>query len=92
VRGCLRCLTADCDLAPLAPDGVCRRCGQRWRRPKLLAVSGATGVGKSTVCAALPTVSSACVPLDAELLWRSRTAEFGAAVVTAPLPLASRAP
>ncbi len=68
MAGCLRCLTSEDDLDPCPPDGTCARCGHRWVRPPFFAVSGATGVGKSTACAGLPALGF--VALDGDLLWQ----------------------
>lgn len=47
-------------------------------RPPFFAVSGATGVGKSTACAGLPALGF--VTLDGDLLWRHEYWESGEAL------------
>ncbi len=58
---------------PEGPYAVCPECGYRhpFRWLPLLIVSGASGVGKSTVCRALVGKMTQVVLLDSDILWRA---------------------
>ncbi len=70
---CLNCgrYRADKIIDPLGPYAICPECGHKhsftWF--PLLLVSGASGVGKSSVCRALIGKTNA-VLLDSDILWR----------------------
>ena len=59
-------------IVPEGPYAICPECG--YRHPflwlPLLMISGASGVGKSTVCRALAGRMSQIVPMDSDMLWR----------------------
>ncbi len=59
-------------VVPEGPYAVCPECGYRhpFRWLPLLIVSGASGVGKSTVCHALAGRLDQVVLLDSDILWR----------------------
>lgn len=59
-------------IVPEGPYAICPECGYRhaFRRLPLLMVSGASGVGKSTVCRALSGKLSEVVLMDSDMLWR----------------------
>jgi hypothetical protein len=71
-EGCLRCASAPGRIRGIAGDSVatCRSCGREWLRLPLFAVSGATGVGKTTATDGLGRLLPECVRLDGDLLWR----------------------
>jgi hypothetical protein len=70
--GCLRCARAPDRVRRIAGGVVatCVRCRREWLRLPLFAVSGATGVGKTTSTEPLPQMLEHCVRLDADVLWR----------------------
>ncbi len=63
---------ADQTIDPNGPYAICPECGHRhsflWL--PLLLVSGASGVGKSSVCHALIGKMDEAVLLDSDILWR----------------------
>lgn len=71
---CFQCGACRVDkiIEPDGPFAICPECGYRhaFRRLPLLMVSGASGVGKSTVCRALSGKVSEAILLDSDLLWR----------------------
>jgi hypothetical protein len=71
-EGCLRCAPAPGRIRGIAGGSIamCRSCGREWRLLPLLAVSGATGVGKTTATEGLGRLVPECVRLDGDLLWR----------------------
>jgi DNA-directed RNA polymerase subunit RPC12/RpoP len=71
---CWRCgaYRVDKIVDPQGPVAMCPECGHRhpFRQLPLLLVSGASGVGKSTVCQALLGALADVVLLDTDILWR----------------------
>jgi AAA domain len=71
---CFNCgvYRADKVIEPQGPFAVCPECGykQAFLRLPLLIVSGASGVGKSTVCHHLLGQLNDVVLLDSDILWR----------------------
>jgi shikimate kinase len=71
---CINCgvYRADKVIEPQGPFAICPECGYRqaFRRLPLLIVSGASGVGKSTVCHRLLGQRDDVVLLDSDFLWR----------------------
>lgn len=59
-------------IAPEGPYALSPECGYQhpFRQLPLLMVSGASGVGKSTICCALVGKISEAVLLDSDMLWR----------------------
>lgn len=72
---CFQCgiYRADKIIDPDGPVAICPECGHRHRFAQLplLIVSGASGVGKSTVCQILLGRAPQVVLLDSDILWRS---------------------
>jgi predicted kinase len=64
---------ADRTINPTGPFAICPFCGhkQLFKQLPLLTVSGASGVGKSTICGRLIGTINEAVLLDADLMWRS---------------------
>lgn len=71
-EGCLRCAPAPDAIRGVSagPVGTCASCGRRWLRLPLFAVSGATGVGKTTATESFASLVPECIRLDGDLLWR----------------------
>ncbi len=63
---------ADKEIDPSGPYAICPECGHKhlFRQLPLLAISGASGTGKSAVCQALLGHVPDVVLLDSDLLWR----------------------
>jgi predicted kinase len=59
------------------PHAICPDCGHRHRfiMGPLLIVSGASGAGKTSVCALLTGVVTRAVLLDSDILWRPELAD-----------------
>src|SRR5512142_300363 len=74
VNGCLECgaYRVDKIIDPEGPFAICPECGskQRFMQLPLLIVSGASGVGKSTVFLLLLGQMREVVMLDSDILWR----------------------
>ena len=62
----------DKSIDPTGPHAICPRCGhkQPFKQLPLLMVSGASGVGKTTICNKLIGTIDKAVLLDADLMWR----------------------
>jgi broad-specificity NMP kinase len=67
IVSCLRCGGPVEFRAPTAP---CVSCDYEWIRLPFFAVSGASGVGKSTAARLLPRLLPDYVSLDGDILWR----------------------
>lgn len=67
---------ADKAIDPSGPFAICQSCGKKqvFRRMPLLCLTGASGTGKSTVCAALAYRTQDVVVMASDILWRP---EFG---------------
>jgi len=63
---------ADKIIAPEGPYSICPRCHfqHKFLRLPLFILTGASGVGKSTVCLGLVTRMKDVVVLDSDILWR----------------------
>jgi predicted kinase len=61
----------DREIDPVGPVAVCPECGHRtpFVRSRLSIVSGASGCGKTTICARLTGAVSEAVLLDSDVLW-----------------------
>lgn len=74
INVCMQCglYRADKMIDPNGPAAICPECGFRHKfmQLPLLIVSGASGVGKSTVCQTLLGRLNNVVILDADILWR----------------------
>jgi predicted kinase len=74
INVCIQCglYRADKIIDPNGPVAICPECGFRhsFGQLPLLIVSGASGVGKSTVCNTLLGRLKTAVILDADILWR----------------------
>jgi hypothetical protein len=72
---CFQCgiYRADKIIDPAGPYAICPECGFKhpFLQLPLLIVSGASGVGKSTVCRQLLSRVSQVVLLDSDIIWRS---------------------
>jgi hypothetical protein len=72
---CFNCgeYRADKTIDPTGPYAICPECGYKhpFVRLPLLIVSGASGVGKSTVCRVLLGKLNQVVLLDSDILWRA---------------------
>ena len=64
-----------------AASAPCASCGYEWLRLPFFAVSGASGVGKSTASMFLPRLLPECVRLDGDVLWRQEY--YGSETATA---------
>ena len=65
--------TADKAIVPDGAYAICRKCNfrQKFIRLPLFIVTGAGGVGKSTVCLRLTAKMKEVVVLDSDILWRA---------------------
>ena len=70
--GCLRCAHRSRGANEIVGDRVahCASCGREWLRLPLFAISGASGVGKTSATEPLARRLPRCVRLDGDLLWR----------------------
>jgi hypothetical protein len=61
---------------PSGPFAVCPACGHahRFVRLPLFVLTGASGVGKTAVCLALPPQLPECVAMETDILWRGEFA------------------
>ncbi len=68
---------ADKLVDPTGTGVICPECGHReaFIRSTLSIVSGASGAGKTTVCARLTGTVRTCVILDADILWGPQYAD-----------------
>jgi adenylate kinase family enzyme len=66
-------LRADKIILPDGPYAVCPHCEHRHKflRLPLFAITGASGVGKSSTCLALVAKKKDFVVMDSDILWRS---------------------
>src|SRR5436309_6077436 len=64
---------ADKTIVPEGAYAICRKCNFRYKfiRLPLFIVTGAGGVGKSTVCLRLTAKMKEVVVLDSDILWRA---------------------
>jgi gluconate kinase/DNA-directed RNA polymerase subunit RPC12/RpoP len=55
------------------PYAVCPACGHKhkFKRLPLFIVTGASGAGKSTICAELSKATSEVIVMESDMLWRS---------------------
>src|SRR5512135_1839937 len=71
---CFNCgaYRADKVIDPEGPFAICPECNCKhpFRYLPLFMVSGASGVGKSTVCRILTGQLDQVVPMDSDMLWR----------------------
>jgi predicted kinase len=60
------------EIDPIESVAICPTCRYRHRflRLPLFVLTGASGVGKTTVCLGLPAVLPECVALESDILWR----------------------
>ncbi len=72
---CFNCgeYRADKTIDPAGPYAICPECGHKhpFARFPLLIISGASGVGKSTMCRVLLGKLNQVVLLDSDILWRA---------------------
>jgi adenylate kinase family enzyme len=63
---------ADKTIAPEGPYAICANCGFRYEfiRSPLFILTGASGVGKSTVCLGLAAKTKDVVTMESDILWR----------------------
>jgi 2-phosphoglycerate kinase len=60
------------EVDPVESVAICPTCGYRhpFLRLPLFVLTGASGVGKTTVCLYLPAALPECVALESDILWR----------------------
>jgi hypothetical protein len=61
---------------PAGPFAICPYCGHQHRfiQLPLFVLTGASGIGKSTLCLELTAKVSKCVVLESDILWRTEFA------------------
>lgn len=61
----------DKEIDPAGPCAICRMCGHahRFVRLPLFVITGASGVGKTTVCLHLAQRTRECIFMESDILW-----------------------
>lgn len=72
---CIKCgaYHTDKKIDPAGPYAICPECGQShlFRQLPLFILTGASGVGKSSVCLELAKIMTEAVVMEGDILWRN---------------------